>query len=190
VVLIVLWSVVPIYWAVKMSLQTEGDARATPVQFIPIRPTLRNYARLLGTGSDVSEGIRQSTVNIVIECALATIVTILLATIAAYAFSRLHFRGKNIFFYAVLATMAFPPYTTLIPLYRIMSDLGLVNTYTESCWSTSPVSCRWPPGSCTTTSRVFPTASRRPASSTVPDGCRSSGICCCRWPGRASSPPP
>lgn len=130
VVLIVLWSVVPIYWAVKMSLQTEGDARATPVQFIPIRPTLQNYARLLGSGSDVSGGIRQSTVNIVIECALATIVTILLATIAAYAFSRLQFRGKTIFFYAVLATMAFPPYTTLIPLYRIMSDLGLVNTYT------------------------------------------------------------
>lgn len=130
VALIVLWSVVPIYWAVKMSLQTEGDARATPVQYIPIRPTLQNYARLLGAGSDVSGGIRQSTINIVIECALATIVTILLATIAAYAFSRLNFRGKTIFFYAVLATMAFPPYTTLIPLYRIMSDLGLVNTYT------------------------------------------------------------
>jgi len=130
VVLIVVWSVVPIYWALKMSLQTESDARATPPQFIPIRPTLKNYARLLGGGSDVSGGIRQSTVNIVVECALATIVTILLATIAAYAFSRLQFRGKTIFFYAVLATMAFPPYTTLIPLYRIMSDLGLVNTYT------------------------------------------------------------
>jgi len=130
VVLIVLWSVIPIYWALKMSFQTEGDARAIPAQFFPIRPTLQNYARLLGSGSDVSGGIRQSTINIVIECALATIVTILLATIAAYAFSRLHFRGKTIFFYAVLATMAFPPYTTLIPLYRIMSGFGLVNTYT------------------------------------------------------------
>ncbi|GAB3923060.1 ABC transporter permease [Microlunatus endophyticus] len=130
VVLIVLWSVIPIYWALKMSFQTEGDARAIPAQFFPIRPTLQNYARLLGSGSDVSGGIRQSTINIVIECALATIITILLATIAAYAFSRLHFKGKNIFFYAVLATMAFPPYTTLIPLYRIMSGFGLVNTYT------------------------------------------------------------
>src|SRR5699024_5714821 len=40
------------------------------------------------------------------------------------------FRGRNLLFYGVLATMTFPPYTTLIPLYRIMSFLGLVNTYT------------------------------------------------------------
>lgn len=65
-----------------------------------------------------------------IECGAATIVTVLLATLAAYAFARMHFRGKTVLFYAVIATMAFPAYTTLIPLYRIMSTLGLVNTYT------------------------------------------------------------
>jgi multiple sugar transport system permease protein len=41
----------------------------------------------------------------------------------------MRFRGNRILFYAVLATMAFPAYTTLIPLYRIMSSFGLVNTY-------------------------------------------------------------
>ena len=61
---------------------------------------------------------------------IGTIVTVLLATLAAYAFARMHFRGRNVLFFAVLATMAFPPYTTLIPLYRIMSTFGLVNTYT------------------------------------------------------------
>jgi multiple sugar transport system permease protein len=40
------------------------------------------------------------------------------------------FRGRNVLFYAVLATMAFPAYATLIPLYQMMSGLGLVNTYT------------------------------------------------------------
>ena len=54
----------------------------------------------------------------------------MLATLAAYAFARMKFRGRQALFYAVLATMAFPAYTTLIPLYRIMSDFGLVNTYT------------------------------------------------------------
>lgn len=73
--------------------------------------------------------IRQSTLNIIIECGLATIVTVLLATLAGYAFARMRFPGRNVLFYAVLATMAFPAYTTLIPLYRIMSLLGLVNTY-------------------------------------------------------------
>jgi multiple sugar transport system permease protein len=127
---LVIWSIVPIYWAAKTSLQNENDAHARPAQYIPWHPTLDNYATLLSPDSTVGSGIRRSMFNIVVECGLATIVTILLATLAAYAFARMHFRGRTVLFYAVLATMAFPPYTTLIPLYRIMSDFGLVNTYT------------------------------------------------------------
>jgi multiple sugar transport system permease protein len=130
VVLILLWSLVPIYWAIKTSLQTEADARSRPAHYLPTNPTLKNYSTLLSGGGDIPGQIRQSAVNIVIECGVATIVTVLLATLAAYAFARMQFKGRNIFFYAVLATMAFPAYTTLIPLYRIMSGFGLVNTYT------------------------------------------------------------
>lgn len=128
--LILLWSLVPVYWAVKTSLQTEGDARAIPAQYVPTDPTLQNYATLLTGDGDVPAQIRRSALNIVVECGVATLVTVLLATLAAYAFARMQFRGRNILFYAVLATMAFPAYTTLIPLYRLMSLLGLVNTYT------------------------------------------------------------
>ena len=130
IVLIVLWSLVPIYWAAKTSLQTESDARASPPQYVPVHPTLDNFRILLSGEGDVASGIRRSTVNIVVECGLATVVTIVLATLAAYAFSRMTFPGRTTLFYAVLATMAFPAYTTLIPLYQIMSGFGLVNTYT------------------------------------------------------------
>ena len=130
VAFILAWSLIPIYWAVKTSLQTESDARSMPPQYVPSRPTLGNYATLLSGEGDVAGQIRRSTVNIVIECGLATLVTVLLATLAGYAFARMRFRGRNLLFYAVLATMAFPAYTTLIPLYRIMSTFGLVNTYT------------------------------------------------------------
>lgn len=130
IVLIVLWSLVPIYWAAKTSLQTESDARAIPPQYVPVHPTLDNFRILLSGEGDVASGIRRSTVNIVVECGLATVVTIVLATLAAYAFSRMTFPGRTTLFYAVLATMAFPAYTTLIPLYQIMSGFGLVNTYT------------------------------------------------------------
>jgi multiple sugar transport system permease protein len=129
IALMLAWSVIPIYWAIKISLQTESDARAHPAQYVAIHPTLKNYQALLTGDSDIPAQIRRSTLNIVIECGAATIVTVLLATLAAYAFARIRFRGRNVLFYAVLATMAFPPYTTLIPLYRLMSDLGLVNTY-------------------------------------------------------------
>ena len=130
VALILIWSLGPMYWAIKTSLQTEADARARPAHYLPTNATLDNYATLLTGDSDVPAQIRQSAVNIVVECGAATIVTVVLATLAGYAFARMRFRGRNVLFYAVLATMAFPAYTTLIPLYRIMSTFGLVNTYT------------------------------------------------------------
>ncbi|WP_083750667.1 carbohydrate ABC transporter permease [Kribbella sp. ALI-6-A] len=130
VAMILLWSLVPIYWAIKTSLQTEADARAKPAHYLPTNATWQNYATLLSGDGDVPAQIRRSTLNIVIECGAATVVTVLLATLAAYAFARMQFRGKTVLFYAVIATMAFPAYTTLIPLYRIMSTFGLVNTYT------------------------------------------------------------
>ena len=130
VAFILLWSLVPIYWALKTSFQTEADARATPVNYLPTNPTLQNYRTLLTGDGDIPGQIRRSALNIVVECGAATVVTVALATLAGYAFARMQFRGRQILFYSVLATMAFPAYTTLIPLYRIMSSFGLVNTYT------------------------------------------------------------
>ncbi|GAA1144550.1 carbohydrate ABC transporter permease [Kribbella jejuensis] len=130
IALLLIWSLGPVYWALKTSLQTETDARARPAHYLPTNATLQNYGTLLSGDSDIPSQIRRSAVNIVVECGAATIVTVVLATLAAYAFARMRFRGRNVLFYAVLATMAFPAYTTLIPLYRIMSDFSLVNTYT------------------------------------------------------------
>jgi multiple sugar transport system permease protein len=125
---VLLWSLVPIYWSVKTSLETESAANAQ--NYVPLHPTLNNYAALLTQNGDLPGQIRRATLNIVIECGAATIITVVLATLAAYAFARMKFRGRQALFYAVLATMAFPAYTTLIPLYKIMSDFSLVNTYT------------------------------------------------------------
>jgi multiple sugar transport system permease protein len=130
VAFILLWSLVPIYWTINTSLQTEAQAGSRPAHYVPPTPSLKNYSTLLGSSGEVADQIRQSTVNILVECAAATIVTVLLSTLAAYAFARMTFRGRNVLFYAALGTMAFPAYTTLIPLYRILSDFGLVNTYT------------------------------------------------------------
>ena len=130
VAFILLWSLVPIYWTINTSLQTEAQAGSKPAHYLPPAPTLKNYVSLLGDSGEVPDQIRRSTINILIECASATIVTVLLSTLAAYAFARMTFRGRNVLFYTVLGTMAFPAYTTLIPLYRILGDFGLVNTYT------------------------------------------------------------
>jgi multiple sugar transport system permease protein len=130
VALILFWSLAPLYWAINVSLQTDAQAASKPSNYLPPTPSLNNYIALLSGNSDLSQSIRQSSINIVIECAAATLVTIVLATLAAYAFARMTFKGRKILFYTVLATMAFPAYTTLIPIYQILTGLSLVNTYT------------------------------------------------------------
>jgi multiple sugar transport system permease protein len=130
VAFIVLWTLVPLYWVLNTSLQTDNQISARPANYLPPTPSLQNYRSLLAGSGDIASSVRQSSLNIVIECAGATVVTVLLATLAAYAFARMTFRGKNVLFYAVLATMAFPAYATLIPLYQMLSAAGLVNTYT------------------------------------------------------------
>jgi len=129
VAFILLWSLVPLYWVLNTSLQTNAQIGTKPAHYLPPTPSLANYVTLLSGDGELASSIRQSTVNIFVECAVSTLVTVIIATLAAYAFARMTFRGKSILFYAVLATMAFPAYTTLIPLYQIMSSLGLVNTY-------------------------------------------------------------
>jgi multiple sugar transport system permease protein len=129
ILFILIWTLVPLYWALNISLQTDAQATSKPSNYLPPSPSFANFAALLSGNSDLAQSIRQSTGNIFLECASATVVTVVLATLAAYAFARMRFRGRTVLFYGVLATMAFPAYTTLIPLYRILSAFGLVNTY-------------------------------------------------------------
>jgi len=129
---VAMWSLFPVYWALKTSLSTNGAAQQVPVQWFPVHPTIVSYEALFGAGpeaADAAGGIAQSLINIVVETAGATVLTLAVAVVAAYAFARLRFRLKTALFYAVIATLTLPVYATLIPLYRIMSDIGLVNTY-------------------------------------------------------------
>ena len=130
VVFIVLWSLVPLYWALNLSAQTDAQVGSKPANYLPPTPTFGNYRALLTGPGDLAGAVRRSTANIFLECGAATVITVVLSTIAAYAFARMTFRGRRTLFYSMLATMTFPAYTTLIPLYRILSDFGLVNTYT------------------------------------------------------------
>lgn len=130
VLFILSWSLIPLYWTVNTSLQTDAELGSRPAHYLPPHPTLRNFKSLLTGDGEVPPQIRRAALNIFVECGAATVVTVVLATLAAYAFARMRFRGRNVLFYAVLATMALPAYATLIPLYKMMSTVGLVNTYT------------------------------------------------------------
>jgi multiple sugar transport system permease protein len=133
---ICLWSLFPIYWTLNTSLTTNDAAQAIPAHYVPRPFTLANYAQLFGLQGQANSAtnlwpqISRSLINITVECAAATLLTLIIAVFSAYAFARMEFRLKNVILGTVIATLALPAYATLIPLYRMMSDAGLVNTYT------------------------------------------------------------
>jgi multiple sugar transport system permease protein len=108
---------------------SNANAQSRPAQFFPFPVYLSNYKSLF-SASDLWPDFSRALLNTVIECVAATIVTIIVAVLASYAFARLQFRFKSTIFYVVLATLSLPIYATLIPLYQIMNQFHLVNTYT------------------------------------------------------------
>ena len=132
IVVILLWSLFPIYWALNTSLTTLSGADSIPAHYFPSPLVSGSYRAVFGiggAGNGISGEFGRSLLNSVIESGLAMIVTVVIAILAAYAFARLQFRFKRTIFVSVLATLMLPAYATLIPLYRIMASLGLVNTY-------------------------------------------------------------
>ena len=129
---ILLWSLFPVYWALNTSLTTQSAASSTPAHYFPAPLSGTSYREVLGidgAGNGVAGQLGRSLLNSAIESGAAMVVTVVIAVLAAYAFARLQFRFKRTIFVSVLATLLLPAYATLIPLYRIMASLGLVNTY-------------------------------------------------------------
>lgn len=137
VLLLVLWSLGPIYWAFATSVTPSNEIISKSLRLWPAHATLEHYAKLLGAAStahgnevqSVWPQFRAAMINSIVTSGLATIVTVAIAAFGAYAFVRLRFPGRNILFALVVATMAIPAYTVMIPLYRLMISLNLIDTY-------------------------------------------------------------
>lgn len=67
--------------------------------------------------------------NSLIVAVLSTIGQVLIASLAGYAFARFDFKGKNVLFFIILLTMMIPPQVNIIPLFFLMRELHMVNTY-------------------------------------------------------------
>jgi multiple sugar transport system permease protein len=132
IVVLLLWSLFPVYWALNTSLMTNAQAQSSPPSFFPTHFEFSNYEAIFGFGpssASTAGGIGRAVVNSSIESLGATLLTLVIAVVGGYAFARLRFRFRGPLFYVVLATLTLPVYATLIPLYTILTHLNLVNTY-------------------------------------------------------------
>lgn len=124
-VVIIGWSIAPVYWALVVSLTTPAGLQS--MTLIPRPFTTGYFSQLLGGGS--SGPFLQALRNSAVESSLTTVVTVAVALLAAYPFARWKFRGSRTLFLVILGTFALPVYAVLIPLYQFMSHLRQLDTY-------------------------------------------------------------
>jgi multiple sugar transport system permease protein len=113
----------PFYWIAIGSLKPPRDIIALQPTFVPLHATLDHYVALF-RDSDFPVYLRNS----VIVASGSMVITVVISVMAAYAFLRLRFRGRDALFKLVLVVYAFPGIIVLIPLYGLMSAVGLIDT--------------------------------------------------------------
>lgn len=124
IIVLAAWSVVPIIWLLLTSLKTRLEIFATPPKLFFL-PNFSSYQKFLSFGANT---VLPFLLNSVLVALGTTIVVTILASLAAYAFSRMKFAGRMPLLMGVLATRLFPPITAVVPLFLMMRNFGLLDT--------------------------------------------------------------
>lgn len=119
--------IAPVVWMLVMSVLPESEIFQPVPHWWPQHPTLSNYLGLLQRAEEAP--VTRWFFNSVLVSLVGTFAYLLLSSMAAYAFARLSFPGRDALFFAVLATLVIPGQVTIIPVFLILQKLGWFNTY-------------------------------------------------------------
>ncbi|MCI2076359.1 MAG: carbohydrate ABC transporter permease [Sphaerochaeta sp.] len=116
--------VLPFLWMLSASLKLDKDVFTFPIQWIPKHPRWQNY-------KDIWTEIPLLTFvkNTVKLTLIVTLLQLFTSSFAAYAFSKLQFKGRNALFLGYIATIAMPWQVYMVPQFVMMSKMGLNNTH-------------------------------------------------------------
>jgi multiple sugar transport system permease protein len=123
VVLAALWAA-PLLWALSTALRPELETVSSDFHWLPQTWTLDAFAKTLGAGN-----LLRWLFNSFLVALLVTVITMAISLMAAYAFSQLRFRGRSILFGVAMLSFLLPFEALLVPLFRTMHQLGLINSY-------------------------------------------------------------
>jgi multiple sugar transport system permease protein len=118
--------IAPLVWMLITSLKTAGEATQVPPTLWPEQPTVRAYDTLF-TGNSQTPVLRWFANSLLAAAGQAALVLVA-ASMAAYALARMNFRGKNVIFAIIIATLFVPSFTLLIPNFLIVDRLGWLDT--------------------------------------------------------------
>lgn len=124
VLLAALW-LLPMLWGLITSFKTEQDAISLPLNLFPDSGyTFEQYRDLLAAGD-----VRTWMFNSLVIAVLVTVFTLVVSAPAAFAMSRVNFRGRSALMALTVAAIVVPPQLLIVPLFQQMVSLNLVDTY-------------------------------------------------------------
>lgn len=129
------WAVLPFVWMFITSIKYAPDVETYPPSFIPYLQFLPNWIGNYATLFDETVArlferpYYRAFLNSTLVSGICTISSVILSSLAGYAFSKNRFRGNRIMFISIIATMMIPFQVTLVPLYQLMVTFRWANTY-------------------------------------------------------------
>ncbi len=119
-----IFALLPLYWMAISAFKTPKEFGAMPPTWWPQETTFLAFER-----ATTLVPFFQAFLNSLLIASVCTASVLFTSVMAGYVFAKYHFRGKNALFWITVATMFLPPIVTLVPLYHIVSSLGLANTF-------------------------------------------------------------
>ncbi|MQA83676.1 MAG: ABC transporter permease subunit [Streptosporangiales bacterium] len=116
--------IIPLAWAVDTAFKPEGETTIAPVTWLIDRPNLEAFGKVLG-GTEILNWY----VNSAITSTLIAATTVVFASMAGFALSRVPLRARSIWFWFILAGIMVPSQALIVPLFREFNAAHLLNTY-------------------------------------------------------------
>ncbi|MFG2118824.1 carbohydrate ABC transporter permease [Streptomyces sp. NPDC048710] len=123
VIAVVAYCLAPFYWMLVSSLRRTSDI--FDATLLPSPVSFENYRAVF----DPAQGFSRALLNSLIVAGVTTALALLLATFTAYAMARLEFRFKRLILTLIIATSMFPVISIVVPLLKLFTDIGWINTY-------------------------------------------------------------
>ncbi|CAN5436178.1 carbohydrate ABC transporter permease [soil metagenome] len=120
---IIVYCLAPFFWMIVSSLRRTADIFDSSA--VPTPVSTENYAGVF----DPVNNFTRALLNSILVAGVTTVLVLVIGTFAAYALARLDFRGKNFALAVIIATSMFPGIAIVVPLLKIFTDIGWINTY-------------------------------------------------------------
>jgi len=119
-----LLTMLPLWWMVAASFMPTGEANSFPPRLWPSRITAMHYADLFDRLN-----LARNAFNSLFVAIVTTAISVTLNSMAGYAFAKLRFSGRDRIFRFLLAALVIPGQIGMLPLFLLLRQLGLINTY-------------------------------------------------------------